>query len=92
MTVNVCHVSFSGTVSADDVVKVINEYLTKETYDAVETAVMSHDIKRKMVPELVKEMVYAHKEDIIEQIVSRATTELVKKGLPKLLERMDASD
>ena len=53
---------------------------------------MSHDIKRKMVPELVKEMVYAHKEDIIEQIVSRATTELVKKGLPKLLERMDASD
>ena len=84
---NVCRVSFSGTVSADDVIRVINEYLTIE----VETAVASRDIQRKMVPEFVKELVYSHKDEIIEQIVNRAVTELVRKGLPKLLERMDGN-
>ena len=38
--------------------------------------------------EFVKDVVYAHKDEIIEKIIDRATTEMVKKGLPKLLERL----
>ena len=35
----------------------------------------------------VKELVYSQKDEIIEKVVDRATKEIVKKGLPKLLER-----
>lgn len=36
----------------------------------------------------VKDIIYSHKDEIIERVIDRATTEIVKKGLPKLLERM----
>lgn len=36
---------------------------------------------------VVKDVVYSHKDEIIEKVVDRATREIVKKGLPKLLER-----
>lgn len=42
---------------------------------------------RSAVQQGVKEFIYAHKEEIIERCVARATAELVKKGLPKLLEQ-----
>ena len=35
----------------------------------------------------VKDLVYSHKDEIIEKVVDRATKEIVKKGLPKLLEK-----
>ena len=35
----------------------------------------------------VKELVYSQKDEIIEKVVDRATKEIVRKGLPKLLER-----
>lgn len=37
----------------------------------------------------VKDLVYSHKDEIIERCVNKASAELVRKGLPKLLERMD---
>lgn len=40
----------------------------------------------------VKDLIYSRKEEIIEKVVDRATTEIVKKGLPKLLERMANND
>ena len=39
------------------------------------------------VADAVKEIVYSRKNEIIETVVERATKEIVKKGLPKLLER-----
>ena len=35
----------------------------------------------------VKDIVYSHKDEIIEKVVDRAVKEIVRKGLPKLLER-----
>lgn len=35
----------------------------------------------------VKDLIYSRKDEIIEMVVERATREIVKKGLPKLLER-----
>lgn len=34
----------------------------------------------------VKDLVYSHKDEIIDKVVERATKEIVKKGLPKLME------
>lgn len=36
----------------------------------------------------VKNLIYEHKDEIIEKVVNKATAEIVRKGLPKLLERM----
>lgn len=37
----------------------------------------------------VKDLIYSHKEEIIERVVEKASRELVKKGLPKLIERFE---
>ena len=34
----------------------------------------------------VKDLVYSNKDEIIEKVVDRATREIVRKGLPRLLE------
>lgn len=47
---------------------------------------------RNVMDEFVKEVIYDHKDEIIEKIIDRATTEMVKKGLPKLLERLGEND
>lgn len=44
------------------------------------------------ISDAVKELVYAHKDEILEMVVERASREMVKKGLPKLLERMGGSE
>lgn len=35
----------------------------------------------------VKELIYSRKDEIVEMVVDRAAKELVKKGLPKLIEK-----
>ena len=40
------------------------------------------------VDKAIKEYIYKNKGWIIDRVVERATTEIVKKGLPKLLERL----
>ena len=37
----------------------------------------------------VKDLVYSNKDEIIDKVVDRATKEIVRKGLPKLLERSE---
>lgn len=41
-----------------------------------------HEISRA-----VKDIVYSHKDEIIDKVVDRAVKEIVRKGLPKLLEK-----
>ena len=45
-----------------------------------------YDMK-KAIGAGIKEFIYNNKEQIIEKVVDRAAKEIVKKGLPKLLER-----
>lgn len=40
----------------------------------------------------VKELVYSHKDEIIDKVVDRAVKEIVRKGVPKLMERMATND
>ena len=47
---------------------------------------------RNVVGRAVKEIVYSQKDKIIEMCINRATRELVKKGLPQLIDKFDDSD
>ena len=38
------------------------------------------------ISKAVKDIVYSHKDEIIDKVVDRAVKEIVRKGLPKLLE------
>ena len=40
------------------------------------------------VTSLVKEIVYAHKDEIVERVVNQAVKEITRKALPQLIERM----
>lgn len=46
---------------------------------------------RDGVDKAVKNYIYSEKDNIIERVVERATREIVKKGLPKLLEEIGKS-
>lgn len=47
---------------------------------------------REGVDKAIKQYVYSKKDTIIDRVVDRATVEIVKKGLPKLLEKVIATD
>ena len=36
----------------------------------------------------VKDIVYSRKDEIIDKVISRASTEIVRKGMPKLLTKV----
>ena len=38
------------------------------------------------ISQAVKDLIYSHKDEILDKVIDRATKEIVKKGLPKLLE------
>lgn len=43
---------------------------------------------RNGVDKAIKQYIYSKKDEVIDRVVERATAEIVKKGLPKLLERL----
>lgn len=46
----------------------------------------------RIVSQAVKDIVYSHKDEIINKVVDRATKEIARKGLPKLLEKYSSSE
>lgn len=38
------------------------------------------------ISQAVKDLIYSHKDEILDKVIDRATKEIVKKGIPKLLE------
>ena len=44
------------------------------------------------VDKAIKQYIYSKKDEVIDRVVERATVEIVKKGLPKLLEKAMATD
>jgi hypothetical protein len=81
------------TVNESDIEKLVVEKIaiamareyTGESIDA------KHGI-RKGVEQAVKDYVYSRKDEIIERCVEQASFELVKKGLPKLIEKMEVNN
>jgi hypothetical protein len=63
---------------------IVEMILKERTYESREA---KHGI-REGIDKAVKAYIYTEKENIINRVVERATTEIVKKGLPKLLENL----
>ena len=64
-----------------------------EQINGILNTVFQNEMSRKysgtsdVIAGAVKELVYSHKDEIIDKVVDRAVKEIVRKGLPKLLER-----
>ena len=43
---------------------------------------------RDGVDKAIKQYIYSRKDEVIEKVIDRASVEIVKKGLPKLIERI----
>lgn len=43
---------------------------------------------REGTDKAIKEYIYSRKDEIIDKVISRASTEIVKKGMPKLLDKV----
>ena len=50
------------------------------------------NVSNGVVAGAVKEIVYSRKDEIINKVVERATREIVKKGLPEFLVRLEGFD
>lgn len=43
--------------------------------------------ERGIIKQAIKDIVYSRKDEIIERVVNKATAEIVRKGMPRLLEK-----
>ena len=72
----------------------LNDKAIVEQINRIISTVFHNEIERKysgtsdVIAVAVKEMVYSHKDEIIDKVVDRAVKEIVRKGMPKLLDRM----
>lgn len=74
------------TIKIDDAV--VTEQITGILNSIVNRELASkYSVSGDVVASAVKEIIYSRKDEIIEMVVDRATKEIVRKGLPKLLER-----
>ena len=75
------------TINVDDAVVI-------EQINNIINTVFTREMKHKYgnvdneIQQAVKEIVYSRKDEIIEKVISRASTEIVKKGMPKLFDKM----
>ena len=76
----------------------INDEAIKEQVQGILNTICNHELNNKYsesgreISAAVKDLIYSRKDEIIEMVVDRATREIVKKGLPKLLDKFGATD
>ena len=80
------------TVDENEIARLVTERIAVAMEK--EYCTESREAKRGIrdgVDKAVKSYVYANKDAIIDRCVARASAELVRKGLPKLIERMESN-
>lgn len=76
----------------------INDDAIKEQVQGVLNTICNNELNNRYsesgreISAAVKDLIYSRKDQIIEMVVERATREIVKKGLPKLLDKFNATD
>lgn len=81
------------TVNDAEIADMVTKMIARDI--AAQYTAESRDTKygiRKGVESAIKDYIYANKDAIIDRCVARASAELVRKGLPKLIERMGELD
>ena len=79
------------TIQVDDeaVHKMLDQIIN---YEFKEELSNRYSSTGKEISQAVKELIYANKEEIIERVVKKASVEIVKKGLPKLLSKFEEAE
>lgn len=73
----------------------IDDSVITEQINYILNTIINREMKNKygatgnVISICVKDLIYSHKEEILEKVIDKACKELVKKGLPKLFERME---
>lgn len=75
-------IDIDETIIAEQISNILNSILNNELRSKYTGA-------GKEISTAVKDLVYAHKDEILDRVVDKAAKELVRKGLPKLMERME---
>ena len=76
----------------------INDDAIKEQVQGILNTICNRELNNKYsesgreISAAVKDLVYSRKDEIIDMVVDRATREIVRKGLPKLLDRFGETD
>lgn len=71
----------------------IDDKTIVDQINGILNTIMDREIKNKysdtsdVIACAAKDLIYSRKDEIIEKVIDRATKEIVRKGLPKLLER-----
>ena len=82
---------FEVNIDEADLGKLVSEYLVRQILAENRSTPESRDAffgMRTAVDKAVKEYLYAKKDLIIERVIERASTEMVKKGLTKFLDKL----
>lgn len=72
----------------------IDEKVIQEQIGKILDAILNRELRSrysdsgKVMSEAIKDLIYSHKDEIIEQVVDRASKEIVKKGMPKLIDKL----
>ena len=76
----------------------IDDEAVTEQINRILNVIINEQLKSKytdtghVITALIKELIYFKKDEIIETVVERATREIVKKGLPKLIDKIGGAD
>lgn len=73
-------IDIDDTVVCEQINNVINTIFAKEINS-------KYSETGHVITTAVKELIYSHKDEIIDKVVDKAVKEIVRKGMPKLLER-----
>lgn len=72
----------------------VDENAIQEQISGILNAVLKDELRSRYsdtgreISAAVKELIYSQKDRIIEMVVDRAAAEIVRKGLPKLMDKM----
>ena len=78
-------------------IEINDEEVKKQLSDILNT-IFNNEMHRKysvtgdVIATAVKELIYSNKDEIIDKVVDRAVKEIIRKGMPKLLERMGGDE
>ena len=72
----------------------VDENAIKEQIGGILNTVLNQELRSRYsdtsreISAAVKELIYANKDRIIEMVVDRASAEIVRKGIPRLMDKM----
>lgn len=77
---------FTATIDSEAVKKVVDQAIMRYVNAEVRRAEI---FEKGAITVAIKDMIYSQKNEIIERVIERASREIVKKGLPKLMDKFN---